>query len=179
MNTGDRASQYATAFYEATFERLLGSLSAAAEALVQNPALLQKLQSMDVEFADRKAALDSILVDGVDPMARNLLYTLLERGDLALLGAVLTSLRVRMQQATSGPTPVDVTTAVALASDQQQALEQKLAAQYGGNLAYTYHVDNAILGGMIVRVGDKLIDGSVASRLAALKQTLGVATAGV
>ena len=99
MNTGDRASQYATAFYEATFERLLGSLTAAAEALVQNPDLLRKLQSLDVDFADRKAALDGILVDGVDPMARNLLYSLLERGDLALLGPVVTSLRARCRQA--------------------------------------------------------------------------------
>ena len=179
MNTGDRASQYATAFFEATFERLLGSLTAAAEALGQNPALLQKLQAMDVDFGDRKAALDGVLVDGVDPMARNLLYTLLERGDLALLAPVITSLRARMQQSTTDPTPVDVTTAGPLAADQRQALEAKLAAQYGANLAYTYHVDSAILGGMIVRVGDKLIDGSVAARLAALKQTLGVATTGV
>ena len=47
---------------------------------------------------------------------------------------------------------------------------------------YNYYLDGArredYFGGMIVRVGDKLIDGSVASRLAALKQTLGVATAG-
>lgn len=177
MNTGDRASQYATAFYEATFERLLGSLSAAAEALAGNPALLQKLGALDVEFADRKAALDAIFTAGVDPMARNLLYTLVERGDLPLLGTVITSLRARMQQSLTGPTPVEVTTATPMEADQRRALEQKLAAQYGGNLAYEYHVDRAILGGMIVRVGDKLIDGSVASRLAALKQTLGVATA--
>jgi F-type H+-transporting ATPase subunit delta len=177
MNTGDRASQYATALYEATFERLLGSLTGAAEAIAQNPNLLQKLQSIDVDFADRKAALDGLLVDGVDPLARNLLYSLAERGDLALLGSVITSLRARMQQATSGPTPVEVTTAVPIEAEQRTALEQKLAEQYGANLAYTYNVDNTILGGMIVRVGDKLIDGSVASRLAALKQTLGVATA--
>lgn len=177
MNTGDRASQYATALYEATFERLLGSLTAAAEALVQNPDLLGKLQSIDVEFAERKAALDGLLVDGVDPLARNLLYSLVERGDLAHLSSVIAALRARMQQATSGPTPVEVTTAVPLEAEQRAALEQKLAAQYGANLAYTYKVDNTILGGMIVRVGDKLIDGSVASRLAALRQTLGVATA--
>jgi F-type H+-transporting ATPase subunit delta len=177
MNTGDRASQYATALYEATFERLLGSLTGAAEALARNPNLLQKLQSVDVEFADRKAALDGLLVDSIDPLARNLLYSLMERGDLAVLGSVITSLRARMQQATSGPTPVEVTTAVPLEAEQRTALEQKLAAQYGANLAYTYKVDNTILGGMIVRVGDKLIDGSVASRLAALKQTLGVAGA--
>jgi F-type H+-transporting ATPase subunit delta len=178
MTTGDRAHNYATAFYEATFERLLGSLSAAAQALAQQPALLQKLQATDVEFADRQAALDAVLVDGADPMARNLLYTLLQHGDLPMLGEVITLLRARMQQATAGPTPVEVTTASPLAPDQRQALEAKLLGQYGGNLAYEYKVDSAILGGMIIRVGDKLIDGSVASRLAALKQTLGVATAG-
>jgi F-type H+-transporting ATPase subunit delta len=174
MNTGDRAHNYATAFYEATFERLLGSLTAAAQALAQQPALFQKLQAANVEFADRQAALDGILVDSMDPMARNLLYTLLQHGDLPMLGEVITMLRARMQQAAAGPTPVEVTTATPLAGDQRQAVEAKLANQYGGNLAYEYKVDSAILGGMIIRVGDKLIDGSVASRLAALKQTLGV-----
>jgi F-type H+-transporting ATPase subunit delta len=81
-----------------------------------------------------------------------------------------------MAQAAAGPTPVEVTTATPLEPDQRQALETKLISQYGANLAYEYKVDSAILGGMIVRVGDKLIDGSVASRLAALKQTLGVTT---
>lgn len=175
MNTGDRAHNYATAFYEAMFERLLGSLGAAAQALALQPDLLQKLQSASTDFADRQKALDGILVDGVDPMARNLLYTLLQHGELSLLGEVITSLRARMQQSAVGPTPVEVTTACPLEDDQRQALEAKLIIQYGGNLAFEYKVDNAILGGMIIRVGDKLIDASVASRLAALKQTLGVA----
>ncbi len=178
MNTPDRAHNYAAAFFEATFDRLLGSLSAAAQTLAQQPALLQRLQATDVEFADRQKALDGILTDGVDPMARNLLYTLLQHGELPLLGEVITSLRARMQQSAAGPTSVEVTTVAPLAPDQRQALEAKLAGQYGGNLVYTYDTDPEILGGMIVRVGDKLIDGSVRSRLAALKQTLGVATSG-
>lgn len=174
MNTGDRAHNYATAFFEATFERLLGSLTATADVLALQPALLQRLQSTDVDFAERQKALDGILVDGVDPMARNLLYTLMQHGDMAMLGEVITSLRARMQQSAAGPTPVQVITASPLAADQRHAVEAKLVSQYGGNLAYEYKVDSAILGGMIIRVGDKLIDGSVASRLAALKQTLGV-----
>ena len=176
MNTGDRAHNYATAFYQAAFERLLGSLTAASQALAQKPDLLERLQAANLEFTERKAALDAILVDGVDPMARNLLYTLVERGDLPLLDEVVISLRARLQQAAAGPASVTVTTASPMAADQRQALEARLASQYGTNLAFEYHVDPAILGGMIVRVGDKLIDGSVASRLAALKQTLGVAT---
>jgi F-type H+-transporting ATPase subunit delta len=176
MNTGDRAHNYARAFYEAAFERLIGSLSATAQALAQRQDLLQRLQATDIAFAERQAALDAVLIDGVDPIARNLLYTLLQHGDLPLLGEVITSLRAAMAQAAAGPTPVEVTTATALAPDQRQALEAKLVSQYGANLAYEYKVDSTILGGMIVRVGDKLFDGSVASRLNALKQTLGVTT---
>ena len=67
--------------------------------------------------------------------------------------------------------------AIALADEQRRALVAKLEAQYGRNLVYSYRVDPAILGGLIVRVGDKLIDGSVASKLAAMKQALGVTTA--
>jgi F-type H+-transporting ATPase subunit delta len=52
----------------------------------------------------------------------------------------------------------------------------RLETQYGADLDVRYKVDPTILGGLIVRVGDKLIDGSVASRLAAMKQVLGVAT---
>lgn len=176
MSTGDRAYNYATAFFEAAFERLIGSLEAAAQALADKPDLLKRLGATDTEFETRKGALDGILIDGVDPMVRNLLYTLLQRGDLPLLGEVITSLRARLQQAESGPVPVEVVSAIPLADDQRHTLETRLAGQYGANLAYEYKVDPTILGGMIVRVGDKLIDGSVSSRLAALKQTLGVAT---
>ncbi len=176
MSTGDRATNYATAFYEAAFERLIGSLEAVAQALTSKPTLLERLGATDTEFETRKGALDSILAEGVDPAVRNLLYTLLQRGDLPLLGDVIASLRARLQRAESGPTQVEVMTAIPLADGQRQTLETRLAEQYGANLVYEYKVDPTILGGMIVRVGDKLIDGSVASRLAALKQTLGVAT---
>ena len=176
MTTGDRATNYATAFYEAAFERLIGSLEAVAQALTGKPALLQELGAVDTEFAIRQAALGSILAEDADPVVRNFLYTLLQHGDLSLLGDVITSLRARLQRAESGPTQVEVLTAIPLADDQRQTLETRLAAQYGANLIYEYKVDPAILGSMIVRVGDKLIDGSVASRLAALKQSLGVAT---
>lgn len=176
MTTGDRATNYATALYEAAFERLIGSLGDVAKTLADRPAVLKQLGAADTEFASRQTALDGILAEGVDPLVRNFLYTLLQRGDLSLLEDVITSLRTRLQRAESGPVQVEVVTAIPVAEDQRQTLETRLAEQYGANLTYEYRVDPAILGGMIVRVGDKLIDGSVASRLAALKQTLGVAT---
>jgi F-type H+-transporting ATPase subunit delta len=176
MNDG-RVQSYATAFYEAAFEHWLNALDAAAVALARNPGLLDRLQDEQADFATRQRQLDGIVLPETDASVRNLLYTLLQRGDLSLLPQVSEALRQRVHEAETGPVPVEVVTAVPLADDQRQTLETRLRAQYGTALIYEYRIDPAILGGMIVRVGDQLIDGSVATRLAAMKQTLGVRTA--
>jgi F-type H+-transporting ATPase subunit delta len=67
-----------------------------------------------------------------------------------------------------------VTTAVSLSEQEKDAFRKKLAAQYGESLGFDFSVDPALLGGAIVQVGDKLIDGSVATRLEALSNALGV-----
>lgn len=172
MKTGERVHSYANAFFEAAFERWLGALQSAATALAGQA----NLQADSADFAQQQRALDSLLPADADPLVRNLLYTLAQHGDLALLGQIVEALRGRVRQAGAGPIPVEVVTAIALADEQRAALEAKLAAQYGTALSYVYRVDPAILGGMIVRVGDKLMDGSVASKLAAMKQALGVTT---
>lgn len=175
MNTGERVHSYANAFFEAAFERWLDALHSAATALASGQhGRLTDLQASGADFALQQRAIDGLLPAGADPLMRNLLYTLAQHGDLDLLGAITEALRARVRQAEAGPIPVEVVTAIALTSEQQAALEAKLAAQYGAALSYAYRVDPTILGGMIVRVGDKLIDGSVASKLAAMKQALGV-----
>lgn len=67
-----------------------------------------------------------------------------------------------------------VITAVALNEDEIEQFRQKLRAKYGENLEFDFTVDPAIIGGAIVQVGDKVIDGSVASRLTAMSNVLGV-----
>ena len=172
MNTGERAQSYASAFYDAAFERWLNTLGGVAATLAGNRALADRLLATGADFAKRQAALDAILPADTDPPVRNLLYTLMQNGDLGLLSDITAALRLRRTKA--APIEVEIITATALDKDQQVALEDKLAAQYGDGLAYSYCVDPVILGGIIVRIGDKLIDSSVASRLAAMKQALGV-----
>lgn len=174
MKTGERVQSYANAFFEAAFERWLGTLQDVATALAGQRQQLAALQAADIDFGRRQQMLDSLLPADADPLVRNLLYTLLQQGELPLLGEVVEALRARVRQAEAGPTPVEVVTAIALTDEQRAALESKLSVQYGPTLSYVYRVDPAILGGMIVRIGDKLIDGSVVSKLAALKQALGV-----
>jgi F0F1-type ATP synthase delta subunit len=51
-------------------------------------------------------------------------------------------------------------------------VERRLAEITGGAVTATAEVDESILGGLVVRIGDRLIDGSTKSRLQALKQRL-------
>ena len=66
----------------------------------------------------------------------------------------------------------DVTTAMPLSASQEQALAEKLAAMTGRTIKIRQHVDSGILGGIVVRVGDKLLDGSLSHQLSVLQADL-------
>jgi F-type H+-transporting ATPase subunit delta len=177
MSTADRKQSYAQAFHEAAVERWLAALQGISARLAEDPELVERLQAADVDFSERQPLLEGYFPPEADPPVRNLVYTLMQRGDLGLLGEVAESLHQRMRRAEAAPVAVGVTSAIALTDEQRSTLVAKLEAQYGSGLDIRYRVDPAILGGVVVRVGDKLIDGSLATRMAAMKQALGVASA--
>jgi len=174
MSTEDRARSYAEAFYEAALERWSAALDVASGALARDSSLLDRAQLGPVEFSARRSLLDRMVPADADPPVRNLLYTLAQRGDLGMLPDIAVALRARMVQTAEAATRVEIVSALPLTEAEKALLTEKLATEYGSGLEFQYRVDPAILGGLIIRVGDKLIDGSVASRLAAMKQALGV-----
>jgi F-type H+-transporting ATPase subunit delta len=66
-----------------------------------------------------------------------------------------------------------VTSAVQLSNDDAKAVENRLTEMTGGRVIVETQVDEGILGGLVVRIGDRLIDGSTRSRLQALKSAMG------
>jgi F-type H+-transporting ATPase subunit b len=67
---------------------------------------------------------------------------------------------------------VEVTSALPLTSDEQQAVRNDIVARLGGSPSVVFRVDPNILGGIVIRVGDKVIDASVAGRLEGLRASL-------
>jgi len=66
-----------------------------------------------------------------------------------------------------------VTSAVPLTADEQKTVQKDILAKLGKDATVTFRVDPAILGGLVIRVGDKVLDSSVAGQLAELKSSLG------
>ena len=177
MSARDRVGDYAEAFYDAAWERWLAALQSAARQLAEHPDLRARLEGSRSDLGQIQALVDKILPADADQPVRNLLYTLVQRGDLGLLEDLNEALRERVQQKEAGPTEVEIVSAVPLTDAEQRTLKARLEEQHVA-LAIRYRVDPQILGGLIVRIGDELIDNSVASRLAAMRQALGIRTAG-
>ncbi|MEN6298423.1 MAG: F0F1 ATP synthase subunit B [Anaerolineaceae bacterium] len=65
-----------------------------------------------------------------------------------------------------------VTTALPLTPDEQDNIKQSLATQIGQDAKINFKVNPSILGGLIIRVGDKVVDGSVAGQLEGMRKSL-------
>lgn len=173
MKAQELSRKYATAIFSLALEKWLTTLNVVAERLANNPSLAGNLQDSNRSFEERQKELDEIIPADSDQSIRNFLYTLLKNGDIDLLGQTLADLE-RMSRGGPQVEIAQVTTAIALSDGEKEQIRQKLKAQYGDNLEFVFNIDPAILGGAIVQVGDKVIDGSVATRLEAMSNMLGV-----
>jgi len=94
-----------------------------------------------------------------------------EQGDLDLLPEVSRSL-VESVSGQQAPMKAEIVSAVELSKKDQEQMQRKLISEYGDGLIFSFRVDPSLMGGLRVRVGDHLIDTSVASRLATLRESL-------
>lgn len=78
---------------------------------------------------------------------------------------------VMMEDASVSGAAADVTSALPLTKDEQQTVQKDLVAKTGAQ-SVSFHVDPAILGGLIIKVGDKVLDGSVSGKLEGLRSSL-------
>lgn len=132
-----------------------------AQALLENPRI-----SLDEKFQIVEKVLE-----GLEPEVLNLARLLLRRGRGSLAPQIQQAFQEILDEA-RGVSHAAVTTAVPLSEDDLKAVERRLREITGGDVVVEAHVDESILGGLIVRIGDRLIDGSTRSKLLALKSHL-------
>ena len=101
----------------------------------------------------------------------NLIQLMLRRGRIEDVPRVASEFR-RLDNARQGITIATATSAAPLSKDEVAALTSRLEAFTGGRVELDVHVDPSLLGGLVVQVGDRLIDGSVRGRLERLRNQL-------
>ena len=165
-----KADRYAQAILEAIVEQWRETLSSVADALTQGNTLAA-LNDPSKELDGRLAQLGKLLPAGSSVEIQNFLNMPAQEGDLDLLGAVNGSLRSSLSGQTQ-PQEAEIVSAVELGEAEKDQLRQQLTAKHGDGLVFTFRVDPSLMGGLRVRVGDSLIDHTVASRLTALREVI-------
>jgi F-type H+-transporting ATPase subunit delta len=129
------------------------------------------LASARVPRDSKLRLLETALASAVSGQAMNLVRLLNERDKLAVARQLQTVFQELLDER-RGIAHATVTTAVALSDDERTAIATRLSALTGKQVDVTPIVDEAILGGIIARIGDQLIDGSTRTRLVALRRRL-------
>lgn len=169
------ARRYAEAAFEiaerdGTVESWLDQLSRAALAL-EDPDMVRRLENPQVPFEARQGALREVVGADMLPQLANLLGLILRRRRLEALPAISREFR-RLYNRRMGIVEATATSAAQLDEKEIDALRRRLEQRTGGRVELELDVDPALLGGVQVRLGDELIDGSVRGRLERLRSRL-------
>jgi F-type H+-transporting ATPase subunit delta len=146
-----------------------------AEARFADPDATRLLANPAIPTEARERVLDRILGGLVSGPPRNLMALLVRRGRFELLPAVGAEFR-RLYRLREGIVEAFVTSAAPIDPSEVRALEERLAATAGARIELSLRVDPALIGGLQVRLGDRLIDGSVRGRLERLRASLSAST---
>ena len=164
------AGRYATALFElardqkqletveASLAHLRSTMSESEDfrALVTSPIITREEATRTVAAASESMRLD--------PITSNFLGVLAQNRRLAQLGNVIRAFNM-LAANHRGETTAEVKSAHPLTDDQVAALKTNLKNRLGRDITVDLSVDPAILGGLVVKVGSQMIDGSIRTKL--------------
>ena len=178
MQRDPAAMRYAKAAFELArerdeIERWEADLGACADVFAV-PGVLDFVASRQVAVEAKESLIRRALGEPA-PLVWNLVRLLASKGRLALLPQIAEQFRTLLDEH-RGIAHARVATAVPMNDDERDALARRLSELTGKQVLVEAEEAPEILGGLIARIGDRLIDGSTRSRLVALKRQLAGAT---
>ena len=164
------------ALFAASHKRgMLDAVDADLESLQglvhDNHAVLNFLGAPDVSLEKKRAFVGAVLGGRVGPLVLEFVDLLLAKGRLAFLNPAMAHFREMALEA-RGVVRVQATTAVHMGETERTALVDKLQTLTGKTVQMTASVDPKILGGVVVKIGGRILDGSVKTRLHDLRESL-------
>jgi F-type H+-transporting ATPase subunit delta len=147
------------------------SLSEVGEMMDANPSIGVFLQTPKVDLAAKKKALRNAFTGKVDPLVLNFLLVVLEKRRQRLISEIAREFSKLLDEK-MGRLHVQVTLAHPADAATEQSITKELSRILGRTAIPHITVDPKIVGGIVVRYGDSILDGSVRRRLAGLRNRL-------
>jgi len=167
------AQVYARALFEVAVERdsldaVHEQLGAFVDALREHRQLMQFFFSPYFSAEEKKAGL-ARAVQGADPAFDNFLQALIERHRMPAIFRIRTEFETLWDEARK-LLPVQITSAVALDAKTVQSIGERIGTQVDRHVEVSTEVDPDILGGVVLRVGNVILDASIKNRLEQLRK---------
>lgn len=173
----DVADRYAGAFFELSQEegvtpKVEDDMRAIRAALTESVDLQRLVVSPVFEPSDKAKALDAILAkQGAQPLTRNLIGLMARNGRVFALDGVAKAFLARAAKQ-RGEVAAEAVSAHPLTDEQTKALRAQIEGSVGKSVNLETRVDPSLLGGLIVKVGSRMMDSSLKTKLGRLQARL-------
>lgn len=176
MLRGAVGGRYAEALYELAkrdnqVDAVEQELKSVNELIQGNRDLQKVLYHPRITAEEKKALLQEMLEGKVSVVTFEFLKLLVDRQREQFLSDIVEYF-VNMANADRNITAAQITSAIGLTDDEKKKLGAVLGKITGKKVVTSYSVDPSLIGGVVVRIGDRVIDGSIRTRLAALREHL-------
>ncbi|MEW6065836.1 F0F1 ATP synthase subunit delta [Desulforamulus profundi] len=176
MLRGAVARRYAQALYEIAqaknaLETMEQELKGIAEAVEGTRELQKVLYHPQVLPGEKKNLLKSLFADKVSAETMKFLGLVVDKRRENYIAGIAAEFSALANEA-RGKVAAEVTTAIELGEEQKQELVKVASRLAGKEVEPTFAVDPSLIGGVVVKIGSKVIDGSIKTRLASLKSRL-------
>lgn len=168
------AGRYASALYELAegekaLDAVAGDLKSLRQALIESPDLSRLVRSPVLTRAEQTRGMAAVLEKmGAHALTQKFLGAVASNRRLFAMNAMITAFLAQLA-ARRGEVTADVTSAVELSDAQLADISDALKKAVGKKVSVNLSVDPALIGGLIVRVGSRMIDNSIRSKLQRLQ----------
>ncbi|MGI6413284.1 MAG: ATP synthase F1 subunit delta [Syntrophomonadaceae bacterium] len=170
------ARRYAEAFFNIAREsNKVDEYQQELELVVET---IKKVENLEQYFAhllipvnEKKAVIDKIFADKISPVTLNFIKVVVDKRREAYLSAI-TEQYIEMADEFRSIAKLDFITAVEVSKKDVQFLAERLSKSTGKKIQLRLQVDPTLIGGVRLRMGDQIIDGSVANKLQRIKEKL-------
>ena len=152
-------------------EAVAQELAGLRQIVDENPSFREVLTNPSVSVDERAKLLDKVFRNNVSELVFNTLGVLNQKNRLGLISQIAQGYDDLLDEQL-GKVEVDLTVAHKLSPEQMEQAKQKISKALGREAIVYQYVDESVLGGVVVRIGDKLIDASVRYQLQAMKEQL-------
>ncbi|GAA0121288.1 MAG: F0F1 ATP synthase subunit delta [Clostridium argentinense] len=165
--------RYALALYDVcekngTLEQTLEDLSIIVESMETSDELIKIIEHPQIHRAAKKEIFINLFKDQVSQELLDFLILLIDKDRILYLKEKYNQMRLIYFER-HNMLEVDVRSAVKLSEEQKSSLKEKLEKKYNKEIIISEKVDKSLLGGMFIKVGDDVIDGTVRNRVEVMK----------